>query len=69
MLPIWKVKGGSSGNSDWDVPLMFGGDWNFVEHQDDASQQWKNWKTKFDMLDISPIEGCWDLQNPTWSNR
>ncbi|MCO5562050.1 hypothetical protein L7F22_015676 [Adiantum nelumboides] len=53
---------------DWDVPLLFAGDWN-CEDAELQSNEWIAWKNKFDAVDVASLQGCDALAYPTWTNR
>lgn len=53
---------------DWDVPMIFAGDWN-LNAEETNSIEWLNWTKKYDARDASELKGCEDLINPTWTNR
>ncbi|MCO5572642.1 hypothetical protein L7F22_026400 [Adiantum nelumboides] len=53
---------------DWDVPLLFAGDWN-CEDAELQSNEWIAWKNKFDVVDVASLQGCDALAYPTWTNR
>ena len=54
---------------DYDVPLIFGGDWNFENSEEMALEEWKEWAVKHDIIDMSDVAGCESMNNPTWTNR
>ncbi|MCO5585957.1 hypothetical protein L7F22_039892 [Adiantum nelumboides] len=53
---------------DWDVPLLFAGDWN-CEDAELQSNEWIASKNKFDAVDVASLQGCDALAYPTWTNR
>lgn len=54
---------------DWDIPMLFAGDWNFAAAEEFDLAEWKCWVETHDALDASEVGGCKDLSMPTWSNR
>ena len=42
---------------DWDVPMLFGGDWN-CDEMELPSKEWEDWVNKFDALDVGSLQGC-----------
>lgn len=52
----------------WDVPIIFGGDWNF-DIEELLSPEWVEWSMKFDTVYMGTLQGCKELNQPTWTNR
>ncbi|MCO5583997.1 hypothetical protein L7F22_037915 [Adiantum nelumboides] len=63
-----KLMWGQLSQIDWDVPLLFAGDWN-CEDAELQSNEWIAWKNKFDAVDVASLQGCDALAYPTWTNR
>ncbi|MCO5601918.1 hypothetical protein L7F22_056044 [Adiantum nelumboides] len=63
-----KLMWGQLSQIDWDVPLLFAGDWN-CEDAELQSNEWIAWKNKFDAVDVVSLQGCDALAYPTWTNR
>ncbi|MCO5550554.1 hypothetical protein L7F22_004041 [Adiantum nelumboides] len=53
---------------DWDVPMIFAGDWN-CEEGEMQSNEWNAWVEKFEAMDAAALRGCDALNCTTWSNR
>ena len=54
---------------DWDVPMIFAGDWNFDATEELESSEWTAWSNKHKILDMCRMQGCGDLSLPTWTNK
>ncbi|MCO5611804.1 hypothetical protein L7F22_066063 [Adiantum nelumboides] len=63
-----KLMWGQLSQIDWDLPLLFAGDWN-CEDAELQSNEWIAWKNKFDAVDVASLQGCDALAYPTWTNR